>query len=206
MITVVRQTRSLVVKNGTRAQWECLCDCGGTAIRTTNALRKPNPNCGCQAYHWVRHHGHSYDANGRRSPTYRSWQNMIARCTQPSNPAYDHYSRLGITICERWRAFDNFLADMGERPSNTTLDRRNNDGNYEPGNCRWTTKTKQANNRRTNIRFDYKGRSFTLSELARATGQSKETLRVRLVRPGGWGVEAAVETPTIPRNLRHDGR
>jgi hypothetical protein len=130
---------------------------------------------------------------------------MLARCTQPANPAYAHYKERGITVCERWRTFENFLADMGERPGGKreyTIERRDNDRGYEPGNCRWATWQQQGNNRSTNIRFTYKGKEYTLAELARTTGVSKETLRVRLVRPGGWDVEKAVETPVMSRQER----
>jgi len=132
---------------------------------------------------------------------------MVARCTQPSNPAFHHYKKRGIKVCDLWRIFDNFLADMGERPENTTLDRHpNNDGNYEPGNCRWTSKIEQANNRITNVRFDYRGKSYTLAELSRETGVVKDVLRTRLCRSKKqWTVEAAIHTPVIPRALRRSG-
>ncbi len=127
---------------------------------------------------------------------------MIARCTYPSNPAFAYYKKRGITVCKRWRIFENFLTDMGERPPGTSIDRfPNNDGNYEPGNCRWTTKRKQANNRITNIRFTYKGKSYTLANLSRITGVNKETLRSRLCRSAlPWTVEGAVSTPKLTKS------
>lgn len=181
--------------------WICVCDCGNeTTARGAKLRNGSTVSCGCAK----KRHGHAGNGQDvRPSATYSTWTNVIARCTQPSNPAYQHYKKRGITICERWRKFENFLEDMGERPEGTTLDRwPDNNGNYEPGNCRWATKQEQGNNRITNVRFTYRGNTFTLAELARATGASKETLRVRLVRPGGWSVEEAVETPTIPRHLR----
>jgi hypothetical protein len=184
--------------------WLCSCDCGNsTTVRAAKLKNGHTVSCGCAK----KRHGHAGNGEDvRPSATYSSWTNVVARCTQSSNPAYAHYKKRGITICERWRTFANFLEDMGERPKGTTLDRwPNNNGNYEPGNCRWATKREQANNRVTNIRFEYRGQEHTLAELARASGQSKETLRVRLVRPGGWSVEDAVETPTIPRRLRSAG-
>lgn len=90
-------------------------------------------------------HGHS-SINGKRSPTYGSWFNMKQRCLNINNPAFNRYGGRGIMICERWMVFENFLADMGERPKGKTLDRIDNDGNYEPSNCRWTTSKIQARN------------------------------------------------------------
>ena len=126
---------------------------------------------------------------------------MIGRCTLRSNPAFAYYKKRGITVCRRWRTFKNFLADMGERPENTTLDRYpNNDGNYEPGNCRWASKIEQANNRVTNRVFTYNGTDYTLANLARATGVDKGLLRSRLCRsPHPWTVEGAVTTPKLTR-------
>ena len=81
------------------------------------------------------------------TPTYYSWMSMKARCRFPSHPAYHRYGGRGIVVCERWLTFENFLADMGERPPNLELYRIDNDGNYEPSNCRWGTSKENANNR-----------------------------------------------------------
>ena len=151
-------------------------------------------------------HGHTRPSQGGRTPTYRSWQNMICRCTQPSSPAFKHYQKRGITVCRRWRQFENFLADIGERPEGMTLDRKDNAGDYEPSNVRWATKLQQANNRITNVRFIYEGHSYTLANLARETGQSKDILRNRLCRCKlPWTVEGAVHTSKLPRTMSRSG-
>jgi hypothetical protein len=100
---------------------------------------------------------HGHYSNGVMSPTYQSWRNMIQRCTNPGSLRWQRYGGRGVTVCERWRAFENFLADMGERPPNPvgwakrrglySLDRIDNDGDYEPGNCRWATLCEQRANR-----------------------------------------------------------
>ena len=92
---------------------------------------------------------HGYATNKHRSPTYRSWACMKQRCSNPDHPRYKDWGGRGISFCERWFTFENFLADMGARPEGTSLDRwPNNDGNYEPGNCRWATVDEQAETRR----------------------------------------------------------
>lgn len=91
-------------------------------------------------------HGHS--SNGRRSKEYTSWARMLDRCTYPGCASYRNYGARGIRVCERWRSFSNFLLDMGPRPHGTTLDRINNNGDYEPGNCRWAPMTIQILNTR----------------------------------------------------------
>lgn len=93
-------------------------------------------------------HGHRTGNDKKRSPTYYSWQGMISRCKRPSHMCYDNYGGRGITICDRWKEFKNFLEDMGVRPKGKTLDRIEVNGNYEPSNCKWSTRKQQQNNRR----------------------------------------------------------
>lgn len=135
-----RFSKLTVARNGGSAvhyTWQCKCDCGkltfATAASLTRGLRK---SCGCAK----KQHG--------RSPEWVSWRCMIARCTYPQDKSYAHYGGSGITVCERWMTFGNFLEDMGKRPLGMTLDRfPNRNGNYEPGNCRWATTKEQIANR-----------------------------------------------------------
>lgn len=180
--------------NGHHAVWQCFCDCGKERlVNSDKLLGKRVRSCGCA--NASRTHGHSF-VNGKRSPTYASWSSMIARCTQPSNPAFEYYKANGVKLYKPWRKFENFLADMGERPGlEFSIDRYPNKmGNYEPTNCRWATKREQANNRVTNKLFTYKGQEMTFTELVRLTGCDKERLRHRLLR-AGWSVEEAINRP-----------
>jgi hypothetical protein len=119
-------------------------------------------------------HGHATRA--KWSPTYMSWVGMIQRCSYPRHAKYSQYGGRGIVVCERWKLFDNFLLDMGERPKGKSLDRIDPNKNYEPGNCKWSTKSEQMRNTRRALIFDGK----PLARWAEESGVSYQTLKARL--------------------------
>jgi hypothetical protein len=126
----------------------------------------------------VKTHGHSRYEN--HSKTYKVWAGMKKRCSTPSMTAYKYYGGRGISVCERWNSFDNFLADMGETPEGMSLDRIDSDGNYEPLNCRWASPKAQARNRRNAVRVTAFGETLTLPEWVEKTGLSYRTIYGRL--------------------------
>lgn len=126
---------------------------------------------------------------------YQCWKNMIRRCYDPKSDHYKYYGGRGILVCDRWlESVDNFLDDMGECPDGFSLDRIDLNGNYSPENCRWAGSITQANNKRNNRYFEYRGELLTIPELARRNGIKRSTLSMR-VYEYGWEVQRAVETP-----------
>ena len=124
-------------------QWLCKCDCGKIkTIRSDQLCSGHTQSCGCLQKEKATTHGMS------KMRAYVSWSAMLNRCNNHSCQAYKHYGGRGITVCERWLKVENFIADMGERPKRITIERIDNDGNYEPGNCCWATYTIQLRNQR----------------------------------------------------------
>ena len=138
-------------------------------------------------------HGESGSDRGR-SVEYHLWDAMIQRCHNPSSTGYAGYGARGISVCSRWRVYENFLADVGRRPSaKHSLDRRDNDGNYSPDNFRWATKTEQARNRRSSRFITFAGETLCVAEWAERSGINMKAFHLRLKR--GWSMARAVSTP-----------
>lgn len=153
-------------------RWNCICKCGRKKTVRGQALRNGNSrSCGNT-------HGMS------KTKAYKTWINMIRRCTRPLSARYKDYGGRGIKVCKRWQRFENFLADMGKPPKNKTLDRKNNDGDYCKSNCQWATRREQARNRRNTRWITLEGRTQSASEWARELGITRQALYLRLRRNG----------------------
>lgn len=178
---------SVIERNGSskgkEALWKCKCDCGGTAIVSTNDLRRGHTkSCGClqieRTMKISTKHGMSKDN------LFFSWNMMKSRCFRKSDKHFNDYGNRGITVCDEWKnsfqAFYDYVSQLqhfGEE--GYSLDRINNDGNYEPGNVKWSTMTEQCRNRRNNIIVNVDGKNITLPELSEITGVNYNTLYSR---------------------------
>lgn len=146
------------------AQWNCICSCGvSKVIRATALKSKDTVSCGCFHKDLLREtettHGDS------KSREYKIWAGMRDRCKNPSHIGYVYYGGRGITVCERWDSYETFLLDMGRSPTKLhSLDRKDNNGNYNPSNCRWATKSEQANNTRRSHMITYNGKTQNLKQ------------------------------------------
>lgn len=170
-----------IPKKGRVALFRCLC---GTerVVNTLSVMQGRSKSCGCQRVDSARDlmttHGMSQDGAGS---AYMSWENMFSRCENPKSPAYKDYGGRGISVCERWRKFENFFKDMGERPPGTSIDRwPDKNGNYEPGNCRWATQAQQMYNTRQTISIEHDGRKLTTGDVAIECGVSADRVRYRV--------------------------
>lgn len=193
-LTVIRRAEN--AKNGT-AMFECKCSCGALVIKKGINLRSGSTkSCGCLRFGENADrmrlvpgsHGH---CTGGTSPTYYSWKNMRARCLNPKRFAYHRYGGRGISVCDRWYHFENFLQDMGERPEGMCLERIDNNGNYCPENCRWASIKEQTRNTARNVWITHEGVTMCLADWSKKLGGSSTKLYRRL--KAGWTMERALK-------------
>lgn len=192
---------------GRRPRFPCRCDCGTEKLVREDHLKSgTTTSCGCYHRDVTRKTAsrqfarHGYSVGGRADTTLTVWNSLRARCSNPKNKAYADYGARGIRVCERWlgpAGFANFLADMGDRPTGMTIDRIDNDGNYEPGNCRWADYKTQARNNRRNRVLHCFGESLTVAGWSERTGIGSSTILNRL--RSGWDAQRAITTPTLRR-------
>ena len=194
LLTVLRRERSI----GRKPAWLCRCVCGEEVVvvgeRLKNGTRKA---CARNGHFWITTLPPSLAA--LHPNEYNIWQKMRERCKNPRRKGWNRYGGRGIKVCERWNEFRNFFEDMGERPSlKHSLDRHpNNDGNYEPGNCRWATAVQQRRNSSNNVYVEYQGERLLLIELMERLGLNYGVVKGRIVN--GWNLEDALVTPVRKR-------
>jgi len=172
------------------AKWVCVCQCGIEAIAGAGDLLRWKKSCGClQKRHDM-----------ARTLIYQIWGAMIQRCCNPRSKAFLHYGGRGIQVCDRWREFESFFADMGHRPDGMSLDRIDNNGPYSPENCRWASRMEQASNKRSNRWITVNEERLTIAQAGRKFGISRSVAESRL--RAGWTVEETFSTPILPHGRR----
>lgn len=180
--------------------WWCKCVCGTVkSIREHQLKYGKAKSCGCRRWEMI---SKSNTTHGmKHTVEYNAWKEMKQRCDNPKMHAYHSYGGRGITVCERWsHSFENFLQDVGRKPSHLhSIDRINNDGNYEPGNVRWATKKEQGRNRRSNTHIEHNGQSLCVSEWCEVYGLHTNTFLNRLNR--GWSIERSLTTSPRTRGM-----
>lgn len=180
--------------------WECLCSCGkSTTVRSSSLKRGKVVSCGCYGAQRVIEAKTKHGLAGTRE--YVAWASIIHRCTNQNAKGWKDYGGRGITICDRWRSFTNFIADVGMGAfAGCTIERIDNNGSYEPGNVRWATRKEQARNRRSNRHLTFKGRTKPIAAWADEVGVSAKVIYLRLFY--GWSTERALTQPTQSRQPR----
>lgn len=180
-------------------RWHCVCDCGGETIVSAGHLEKGQMSCGC----FRGSRGTHYETTSRgRSREYTTWSGMKVRCYNPNADMYPLYGGRGIKVCDRWlNSFETFLADMGRRPSpKHSIDRINNDGDCEPGNCRWSTYKEQRRNSRGLRWLTWNERTMCMTDWANEYKMPLGRLQSRL--NAGWPIGDALTEPTGARRKR----
>lgn len=203
-LTVISRANNHITSGGNIiAKWLCKCECGNTCEVSSQKLRSGRTNsCGCLSRELTSKRSQTHNKSHTR--IYNIWRNIKARCYNPKNAKYYCYGARNIAVCESWRKdFNSFYewAINNGYSDNLTIDRINNDGNYEPSNCRWATNAEQANNKSNNRTIEYNGESHTLAEWAKLKNLSYKSLSLR-INTHHWDVERALNQPM--RRRKHE--
>lgn len=175
--------------------WLCQCECGNLSRTQGRRLTSGRTrSCGCLNREAITKHGMWH------SRVYKIWDGMKSRCENPHHSAYQRYGARGITVCERWHIFENFLADMGEPPVNHSLERIDNAKDYSPDNCKWATSHEQSRNKRSNRIEEFNGKSQTRADWAQEYGLTQNMMRARL--DNGWTMEQALGLAPPPKRRK----
>lgn len=189
-------------KIGHRKHFKCWCSCGKIGIIACSKFESGSIfSCGCLRLE--RTSTQNLIDNRKKMPEYVIWGSIVQRCCNPNNIHYRHYGGRGITICDSWRSdFANFLNDMGRRPEKGySVERIDNNGNYEMSNCKWATKKEQNNNTRKNIFIEMDGEKLTAAMWGEKLGINSNIITSRIRK--GWDGIRAIKTPIIPR-IKHE--
>ena len=154
----------------------------------------------CDTNHPNFKHGYRRTINGKTTPTYNCWIGIKSRCLNKNHSEWHNYGGRGITICDRWLDFKNFFEDMGERPVGLSIDRINNNGDYEPSNCRWTDHKTQCRNFRKNVIIEFNNKKMCISEWAEFLGINRKTLTARF--ENGYSIEQALNMNVHSKRFR----
>jgi len=185
LVVLSEAERMLTPSGEPKRAFNCICDCGKNTVAPLAGLRSGKyKSCGCLNQENKTKHGMA------RTRIYGIWANMVNRCECPSNNKYSYYGGRGIHVCERWKIFENFYADMGDAPEGLSLDRIDNNGNYEPGNVRWATDKQQMRNTRVTSRVTIGGETKSYSEWSELLDIPRSTLRLMAKRSNGNGAIA----------------
>lgn len=191
---------------GNRLAWICRCECGKTkAIYGASLKQGKTRSCDCLkdeiSGDRIGTASRTHGEGSKKTIEYNSWASMRQRCLNINNPAYESYGGRGIDICERWNRYENFLIDMGRKPSGEySIERKDNNKGYFPSNCKWATKEEQANNRRSSRLIVHKGRMLTLARWAKDKKMTSSQLWKRLAN--GWNMQDALSTPIRSLNKK----
>jgi len=181
-----------IVSRGHDTLWRCRCECGQETTASTSDLRRGRrKSCGCLRLEKAITHGQT--RHGRKPREYAAWEQMFQRCENSRNDRYRHYGGRGIRVCEQWRDYAAFFSDVGPCPDGYSLDRINNDGNYEPGNVRWATWAEQRRNTSKNHRVTFQGETLCLADWAKRLGFKHQSCLTRRLQRG-WSVERTLTT------------